>query len=272
MTDEWPRYQEVRPSPPLAPFVQCYWCISAGSAPTILNRVCPDGCADIVIDLSASLSAGAPGNAGSSYAVGTMRRATQVRLTGRVHLLGVRFRPSAAGVFFGVPMHELTDRTVPLADLWNGAADLVARLKEAATLSGRVARLEQFLCERLRRIAEPALVVGRAVRFIARTGGTGRTRELERAVGVGGRHLERRFREAVGISPKAFARVIRFRRTLAALRSSPVAWSRLATETGYYDQAHLIREVRALAGVTPAALLAELRQVGFVQYETNVPE
>jgi AraC-like DNA-binding protein len=272
MTDERPRYQEVRPSPPLAPFVQCYWCISAASASSILNRVCPDGCADIVIDLSPSLSLSAPGDLGRSYAVGTMRRAAQVPLAGRIHLFGVRFRPSAAGLFFGVPMHELTDRTVPLADLWNGAADLVVRLERAATLPERVSRVEQFLRDRLRRIAEPAPVVGHAVRFIARTGGAQRTRELERAVGVGGRQLERRFREAVGISPKAFARVIRFRRALAALRSTPVAWSRLATEAGYYDQAHLIREVRALAGVTPTALVAELRQVGFVQYETNVPD
>lgn len=272
MTGERPRYREVRPSPPLAPFVQCYWCISAASAPPVLNRVCPDGCADIVVDLSASLSPRSPGDVGRSYAVGTMRRAAQVPLAGRVHLVGVRFRPSAAGLFFGVSMHELTDRTVPLWHLWSGAADLVARLEEETTLSDRVARVEEFLRERLRRIAEPAPVVGHAVRFIARTGGAKRTRELERAVGVGGRHLERRFREAVGISPKAFARVIRFRRALAALRSNPVGWSRLATETGYYDQAHLIRDVRALSGVTPTALVAELRQVGFVQYETDVPE
>jgi len=272
MTPGWPRYQEVRPSPPFAPFVQCYWSITAVSAPSILNRVCPDGCADIVIDLSASLSMSAPANAGRVYAVGTMRRASRVPLVGCVHLFGVRFRPSVAGPFFGVPMYELTDRTVPLSELWTGAHDLAARLQEAATLPERTSRLEQFLGERLRRVAEPTPVVREAVRYIARTGGAGRTRDLKQAVGVGGRHLERRFREAVGISPKAYARVIRFRRALAALRASPVAWSRLAAEVGYYDQAHLIRDVRALAGVNPTALLRELRQVGFVQYETDVPE
>ena len=50
-----------------------------------------------------------------------------------------------------------------------------------------------------------------------------------------------------------------------------MSWSRLAAEAGYYDQAHLIREVRALAGTTPAELARESREVGFVQYESDVP-
>lgn len=273
MTAERPSYREVKPSAALVPYVQCYWFITAVYAPPVLNRICPDGCADIIVDLSATLPIGGAPGVGRCYAVGTMLRAARIALAGAIHLVGVRLRPGTAGPIFGLPMHELTDTTAPLPDLWAEATDLGPSLAEATTPSDRVARLERSLLARLRRVREPAAVVRQAIRFVARTGGTRPVRELEQAVGLGGRHLERHFRDAVGISPKSFARVVRFRRALAAMQQSgTIPWSRLAAETGYYDQAHLIREVRALAGVTPTGLATELRQVGSVQYETNIPE
>jgi AraC-like DNA-binding protein len=68
------------------------------------------------------------------------------------------------------------------------------------------------------------------------------------------------FRDTVGVSPKAFARLARFRRALRAARdNAPASWASIAASAGYYDQAHLIAEFRAIAGVTPRALLGELR-------------
>jgi AraC-like DNA-binding protein len=77
---------------------------------------------------------------------------------------------------------------------------------------------------------------------------------------VSERHLRRLFRETIGVSPKAFAKVTRFRRAVRAARAENHAnWAAIAAEAGYYDQAHLIGEFRAIAGVTPRALLGELR-------------
>jgi AraC-like DNA-binding protein len=68
------------------------------------------------------------------------------------------------------------------------------------------------------------------------------------------------FHEAVGVSPKAFATLVRFQRALDVARNdSGATWANIATASGYYDQAHLIAEFRAIAGVTPRALLGELR-------------
>jgi AraC-like DNA-binding protein len=81
------------------------------------------------------------------------------------------------------------------------------------------------------------------------------------ALGVSERHLRRVFRETVGLSPKAFAKLTRFHRALRAAREDGHAsWASIAAGAGYYDQAHLIAEFRAIAGVTPRALLAELRE------------
>ncbi len=273
MKVEQPRYREVRPAPALAPYIQCHWNITASAAPAFLNRVCPDGCADIIIDLGGNLSVARRTDGSRTFAVGTMRCASRISLGGRIHLQGVRFRPGAAEHFFRVPMHELTDRMIPLLDLWSGAAGLESDVEEAPTLLERIARIEERLLDRRGPAPDPTPALRQAIRFIAHTAGRQPVRELERAVGWGARHLERRFRDAVGVSPKLFSRVVRFRRAFALLRQpGPVSWPRLAAEAGYYDQAHLIREVKALAGVTPAALAGELHQVGFVQYDADVPD
>ena len=79
-------------------------------------------------------------------------------------------------------------------------------------------------------------------------------------LGVSERHLRRVFVETVGLSPKTFARLARFHRALRAAREDARAgWATIAAAAGYYDQAHLIGDFRAIAGVTPRALLGELR-------------
>lgn len=79
-------------------------------------------------------------------------------------------------------------------------------------------------------------------------------------LGVSERRLRRVFRETVGVSTKAFARLTRFHRALhAAHEDGHASWGSIAATAGYYDEAHLIAEFRAIAGVTPRALLGELR-------------
>jgi methylphosphotriester-DNA--protein-cysteine methyltransferase len=75
------------------------------------------------------------------------------------------------------------------------------------------------------------------------------------------------FRETIGVSPKTFAEVTRFRRAVRAAREENHAgWATIAA--GYYDQAHLITEFRAIAGVTPRAHLGELHAA---QYQSAEP-
>jgi transcriptional regulator GlxA family with amidase domain len=82
-------------------------------------------------------------------------------------------------------------------------------------------------------------------------------------LGLSERHLRRLFREAVGVSPKEFAKLVRFDRAISAAHEDVRAnWASIAAATGYYDQAHLIGEFQSISGVTPRALLSELRADG----------
>ncbi|MEZ4410714.1 MAG: helix-turn-helix domain-containing protein [Polyangiales bacterium] len=178
-------------------------------------------------------------------------RAGQRAVTARLHL-------GATRAVFGVSASEIAGRIVALEDLWGEPATRPLIDQLAATRSPREAAavMERAIAERMTRAedARRSLVTDAAQRLASES-----VSAVAAALGVSERHLRRVFHESVGMSPKAFARVVRFRRALRAAREGAVAnWASIAASAGYYDQAHLIDEFRAIAGATPRALLGEL--------------
>lgn len=156
---------------------------------------------------------------------------------------GLRFSPGHAPALLGVPAAELRDRRVALADLWDAAT--VRRLTEQVG-ADPVAGLESLAAGAPPR--DPGLV--HAARLLA----AGRTVvDVADDLGVGTRTLHRRSLAAFGYAPQVLGRVLRFRRAVASLRSG-LAPAQVAVDGGFADQAHLSREVRVFAGVTPSAL------------------
>jgi AraC-like DNA-binding protein len=256
-----PEYSERAPGAALAPWVECYWRIRATDAPSAQNRVLPDGCSDIIIGL---------GDTPGPVIIGTMRTAAVFTLAGAIDFFGVRFRPGRALPFLGMPLSEITDCRVPLDSVWGPDAQ---RLADVAP-SARMACAEAMLIERLvqwtrGREGEEALVAN-AVGLLRRARGGASVRAVADALGVGERRLERAFDRCVGVNPKTFERVLRLRRAVRRVHTAlhadaPLSWTDVAFGAGYADQSHLIREFRALAGLTPVRYVAERRGVGFVQ-------
>jgi AraC-like DNA-binding protein len=260
-----PAYREHAPSPPLAGLVQCYW-TSRSAAPLAAahaSRVLPDGCMDVIFNLGdPPLPEGAAHHALRSYVVGAMRSPMHVRVAGSVDMLGVRFRPGGAAAFVAAPAAELTDRIVALAEFWRGAPELEERLQEAPP-GARIAIVEHALLGRLRDAAAPDRRVAHVTRLIEQAGGAVPVRALHEAVGLTRRHLERIYLDRVGLSPKTACRVARVQAALERVRAQPaIPLSRLALDCGWYDQAHMNRDFRELAGATPTAFG---REVAFVQ-------
>lgn len=227
-------YVEHQPTAALRPWVECFW-TNSDRAPSGVQRVLPDGCADLVFDLQER----------SSAVVGTMTRPLVLPEHGSFEFFGVRFRPGRAAAFLRIPLAEVTDARVPLGEIWRGWSDgiLERRLSElrAGIESELLRRLDP---ERDRRVdAAVARIVD----------GDMRIDELAREIGISRQHLARQFHHHVGVSPKTFARVMRFRRLTNSLGASDVDWADLAAEHGFYDQSHLIADFRELAGTTPSA-------------------
>src|SRR5690606_32137193 len=96
-----------------------------------------------------------------------------------------------------------------------------------------------------------------AFRLIEASGGRVTVAEVADRVGWSRRHLGERFRQEIGLSPKAAARVVRFHRARRLLATGGRGLAEVAAVAGYADQAHLTREFKDLAGATPTAWLAE---------------
>jgi AraC-like DNA-binding protein len=243
-------YREHRPSEPLRTHVECYWTLTAPSGDAGPQRVLPDGCMDIIFDLSGA----------SGMVVGTMTRALVTTLDGRAELFGVRFRPGAAPLLIRQPASESTDASLDLRAVWGRSTDEIAdRIASAPSLSSRIALVERELSRRLAAADAGNAVARHAIALLVASRGELRVDELSSKVGLGARQLERSFDALVGVGPKTFARIVRFRAVVDAIlgaASSP-RWADLAARFGFYDQAHLIREFHSLAGLAPTALLRE---------------
>ena len=235
-------YHESPPPGPLTSHVSCVW-IHAANGGDHVERVLPDGCADIVWIAGQGIVVAGPAT-----------REVLVEIPARAAAVGVRFGPGAAGAALGVAAHELRDRTVALEDVWGAEAIELSERLAAAPRAGRLSVLAAAVAQRLGGARAPDSLVTQASALLGR--GMPVT-AASREVALTDRHLRRRFHDAVGYGPKTLQRVLRLRRFLALAESeaSP-ALARAAIEAGYADQPHLTRECAELAGLPPAALLA----------------
>jgi AraC-like DNA-binding protein len=165
----------------------------------------------------------------------------------------LRLTPVAAHRILGLPMHELTNRSVALEHLVRGADELSERLRDTESWSERFALVESFLFQRLDESEAPAREVEWSWHELRRTAGQAPIGGLAGELGWSHRRLIARFREQIGLAPKAVARVMRFDRAVQALRAPTRGLAEIAYDCGYFDQAHLNRDFRALAGTTPSA-------------------
>ena len=169
----------------------------------------------------------------------------------------LRLTPLGAHRLLQLPMHELTNRATALEDVLPGGRDLASRLRETHGWAARFDLLETFLLQRMSDTEPPRTELAWSWERLVRTGGQTPIGRLADELGWSRRRLIARFREAVGLAPKAAACVIRFDRAASALRTgSAPPLVELALACGYFDQAHLNRDFRRLAGTTPSAFAA----------------
>jgi AraC-like DNA-binding protein len=192
--------------------------------------------------------------------LGPRTRALFKHATGLARVVILQFKPGWSAPLLGVPSRVLTDRIVPLQDIWGHAGDdLCAELVVARTLPEAVDRLSHAIALHTRETFEPASarLARRAVRLLE--GDEVRVESVAKQLGVTSRHLRRAFTESVGIGPKEFARTVRLQRAVRGTATSN-DWGRIAADAGYYDQAHLITDFRELVGLTPGAYLKRERE------------
>lgn len=243
------RYQEKPPPVALSRFVECLWSLtpSPGAGSQYLHRVYPDGATDIVI------------SSGRAVVFGPTTRVRTTPVDGR--LVGFRIRPGAAKAVLGVSPGELPERPLPLITICGDRSLEIADCLTAEHEPLSVLRpLARFLIHRMNSAPDLDPAVLAAIDRI-HDNSAHSMRVLARHSGLSERQLRRRFEVHLGLGIKEYARVTRFQRLLDAIRHTKrrprpdqPSWAGLAYDHGFSDQAHLVREVRALSGLTPTEL------------------
>ncbi|WP_078872046.1 helix-turn-helix domain-containing protein [Streptomyces sp. NRRL S-337] len=264
----------ARPAPALRPYVSSYVAYRQAGVPPALHRGLPSPRLTLIFTLDEPLTLAGhpdPGQAPGSYVTllgGLHTRPALITHQGRQSGIQLGLHPLGARALLGLPAGELAGLDLPAeAVLGPRGRDIAERLRAAAGWPERFALLDAHLLRWLDREpggAGPAPVpeVARAWQLLTASRGAVPVAALAADIGWSARHLTARFRQETGLTPKTAARVIRFdrarRRLGAAARTgSPPLLAELAADCGYFDQAHLAREFRSLAGCPPSRWLAE---------------
>ena len=249
------------PGPALAPFIAYFWALQ-DAPPNLKGRLVPSGTLDLVVNLHEDQMRGDASHLGNgvgfsgALAAGAYRRYFEFSSHAPVSLVGVHFKPGGALPFLGVPPGELAERHVDLELIWGRrpANELRERLCAATTAADRFALMESTLRSRLAAHVPGHRAVPFALQQLARPGCT--VGEVAASVQLSRRRFIQVFTSDVGMAPKHLSRVLRFQRACElARRAEAPDWCQLALACGYFDQSHMINEVREFAGTTPMGLI-----------------
>ena len=172
-------------------------------------------------------------------------------------VLDVRLRPAGAFALFGMPLRTLTGTTLDLCEaIGSEARRLAERLDAADSDEARVQHVGRWIADRLARHPGTEPSVAYAVSEIERAGGREPIASLLGRIGASPNRFSSLFEEQVGVKPKLFSRIVRFRGLVGAVRAEHDSFSQTALAHGYYDQSHMNAEFREFVGMSPGQFLA----------------
>jgi len=237
---------------PLSAYVDYLWVAEGYVQVHARELVLPTGSMTLVVDLDAPTS-------DAAAICGARSRPLVLDTSKPLRRMAAHFTPGGGFAFARCPAGELENLQVPLAAFWpTEAPELCERIFEARTNPERFRLLEVFLMRRLRGAPSSSAAVRRAIRQFQDPHAACSVRSVTAQVGMSAQRFIEVFRGEVGVPPKVFARLARFRRAVDRIDMAPdVDWADLAAATGYFDQSHLIRDFRQFAGLTPAAYVRQ---------------
>jgi AraC-like DNA-binding protein len=261
----------ARPSAALRPFVGWYSGYRQRGLPPNVHRGLPSPYLTVILTLDEPLVLTAhpdPRQAPGRYdaLIGGLHLAPAlIASDGASSGIQIAVNPLGCRALFGLPAAELRNVDTDLTAVLDAAEvdEIRDRMRSAPGWAERFAAVDGWLCRRA--AARDAAVhpdVARAFRRLVATGGTVPIAALADEVGWSARHLTARFAAEVGLRPKEAARVVRFDRVRRQVRAG-VRLAEAAAGGGYFDQAHLTRDFREFAGVSPTRWLAD--EFGIVQ-------
>jgi AraC-like DNA-binding protein len=242
-------YQEFLPHPELRSCIDAYWtvCIDGHVHDLpVTDRILPDGCVDIILNQGTAVPVVSNHiilQPGQVYLIGTMTRFSLTLLHQGARLLGIRFKPGCFNAFYHLSLQSLTDRI----QLFDPAFSID---HDAFTGSDFVQALDRCLMQKITGVEHMLLPV---IADIYDLKGQVSVDRLARKHFMENRRLERSFKQHTGLTPKAFANLVRYRFALQRIKQRrESSLLEIAFDAGYYDHAHLANEIRKYTGLPPS--------------------
>jgi methylphosphotriester-DNA--protein-cysteine methyltransferase len=251
-------YSEWRP-PHLAGLVEVIWYFK-GPTSSARKRILPNGMVEMLVNFGEpyrTITGAGPELLVTAWLGGLQSGPMVCEQPARQDVMGVRLHPAGAYTLLARPMREMSEMVIDLEDLVGRGADRLAeRCYTAASVEERLQRAADWVAERVTKARGIDPAIAWAAGRIEQSGGVVSIAELRDQMGLSKTRLAEAFREQIGLAPKLYARVVRFRRATAMLQKGAGSLVEVALAAGFYDQPHMNAEFRELSGLAPREFLA----------------
>lgn len=258
-------YKEYKPGEALVKYVKCYWSLEDlhPQGPSGREKIFPDGCTELIFHYGDHFKKyDGPDSfhiQEKSFIHGQLKKYIEIEPTGKVGVFSARFQPGGLQPFIPLPVSELTHTTFSLETVWGKEGkELEKKMLGAADNEQRQELLEGFLLKRIEGFGPDKKIAEHFVDAIIRTEGNVSIDTLALELNISKRQLERIFFSCVGLKPKMLARIIRFHKALKLIESREMdSFTEIAYESGFYDQAHFIKDFKEITGLNPKKYFSE---------------
>ncbi|SEL13548.1 helix-turn-helix domain-containing protein [Parapedobacter koreensis] len=241
-------YNQVKPHPDLLDFIDAFWTVEGVGKQCDKEIILPDGCVDLIVNLGEEYKADdgiVTMHPEKAYLVGTMTTFKETFVSTSNRLLGIRFKPAAFSSFYGnyVSMDEITDKTI---EFTQSISPDIHKIKRHP-----IPYLNAYF---LNRLSDTRHNLSNVIRDVQTAGGQISIDSLAKRNHTTVRQLERSFKQYIGVSPKEFVNIVRFKTALSKIKRNKQQQSLLdiAVDCGYYDHAHLTNAIKRYTGTSPS--------------------
>ena len=231
----------------LQDYIMCIWRVTSKETllKPIMNTVLPDGCIDLIIDINNQIMAFS----------GFSKNTEVVPVEGSVNFIGIRFKPGVIPAIFNVAGNKVMDHTIMFTDL-EKEYDVSPIFKTIDTMT-QIDILKQYLLSKVEVVKDKQYLY--LVDTLYNTPTNQCVKDIGIKLGYQSRQLQRVFLKHYGVSPKVLLNILRLHKCLTLLFDNTKSLQDIALDSGFYDQAHFIKEIKRYTGILPTALLEEYK-------------
>lgn len=240
-------YQEYYISE-LQDYIMCIWQITSKEPllKPIMNTVLPDGCIDLIIDIDKQVM----------IFSGFSKNTEDVPLESTVNFIGIRFKPGTIPALFDIAGNQVMDHTVMYNDLEKQYD--ISNIFKTTNITIQIDILKKYLVSKIETIKDKQYLY--LVDALYDTPTNQHVKDIGIKLGYGNRQLQRVFLKNYGVSPKVLLNILRLHKCLTLLFDNTKSLQDIALDSGFYDQAHFIKEIKRYTGILPTTLLEEYKQ------------